>query len=196
VTAVTRLVQAALDTLRNPREGARKVMALDLPRRARWDILMLIAIVSAGFAYLSFALNARLGNLVPGTELMSPFMMAVAQILVLWMMVYAIYLVGRAMGGTGSLDDTILLVAWMQGILIGLQVLQIIAALVFPLASVLLGFAGFIILFWLLTVFTAELHGFRSTAAVFFSVLIVMVVLSTILRAVFSMFGYSIVGVI
>ena len=196
MTAIVTLVRAAIDTLRNPREGARKVMSLALPHRARRDVLMLIAIVSAGLAYVSYAVNARLGNVFPGTEVMSPFMMAAAQILVLWMMVFAIHYVGRAMGGKGSLDDAILLVAWMQGILIGLQVLQIVAAVIFPLASVLLGFAGFVILFWLLTVFTAELHGFQSTAAVFFSVLVVMVVLATVLRSIFSIFGYDIVGVI
>ncbi len=193
---LTELVRAAVATLRDPRAGARRVMAVRMERRQRWEVLLLIAVLSAALAYLSFLLNARLGHLGQGARMMSPFAMLAAQVVVLWVMVFAVHHLGRLMGGKGSLDDAILLVAWIQAILIGMQILQIGALVLLPALSVLLGLAGFILLFWLLTVFVAELHGFRSLVAVFLSVLLVMIVLATLMRVLFGMLGVDFLGVV
>jgi len=190
------LLQGVIMTLRSPRAGARQIMQLDISRRQGWEILLLIAILSAGFAYISVALSSARANLGPDFPApMAPIALAFAQLTVMAIMVFTIYYVGRAAGGSGTLDQTLLLVSWMQFILICLQVVQIVATVVFPLLAVLIGIAGLVVLFLLLTVFVAELHGFRSMTGVFLSVLVVMVVVATVLRFVFGLFGFDIIGV-
>jgi len=191
------LIRAAAETLRSPRDAAKQVMAVQMTRRQRWDTLFLIAVLSAILAYLSlFLAGPDTGVMADETGPVGPFMLVFSQTVVMLVMVFAIHFLGRAAGGTGTLDDTILLVSWMQFILICLQVLQIIAAVIMPPVALLLGMAGLVLVFVLLTVFVSELHGFRSLTGVFFSVLVVMMVLATIIRAIFSMLGVNLMGMI
>ncbi len=185
-------------TLRDPRAMARRIMAVDMSRRDRWLVLFLVAVVSTVTGYLSFALNARVAglDLTDSAMAMPPFEMAVSQALVMVIMVFAIDLFGRALGGKGKLDDAILLVSWVQAILVGLQIVQIVLGLVFPLLGVLAGFAGIFLLFWLLTQFIAEMHGFRSAWAVFFVMLVATIAIATLLRMIFSVLGWNMMGMI
>ncbi len=190
------LLEGVVLTLRSPRAGARQIMQLNIPRREGWEILLLIAVLSAGFAYISVTISGAQADLGPDFPApMAPLALAFAQLTVMVIMVFAIHGVGRAAGGSGTLEQALILVSWMQFILICLQILQIVATLVFPLLALLIGVAGLVVLFWLLTVFVAELHGFRSMTAVFLSVLVVMVVVATVLRFVFGLFGFDIIGV-
>ncbi len=194
---IASLIKDAVDTVGDPREGARKIMAYDMERRQRWETLLLIAVLSAVFAYISIWLSTSVTepqlNDVARTN---PFVLGLSQIFVLVVMVFAIHLIGRMAGGEGSLDNAILLVAWLQFVLICLQILQIIAALFIPFIAVLIGLVGLFIVFRLLTVFIAELHGFRSTVSVFIGVLIVMIVLAAVLSFVFGVFGIDMMGVL
>jgi Yip1 domain len=190
------LLSAVVLTLRSPRAGARQIMQLEIGRRQGWELLLLIAVLSAGFAYISVSLSSARANLGPDFPApMAPIALAFAQLVVMVVMVFAIYYVGRATGGTGTLDQTLVLVSWMQFILVCLQIVQIVATVVFPLLALVIGIAGLVLLFWLLTVFVAELHGFNSVIGVFLSVLVVMVVVATVLRFAFGLFGFDIIGV-
>lgn len=191
------LITAAIATVRAPRAAARQVMAYQMDRQSRWLVLLLISIVSAMLAYVSLLVSAFVNGVemsaLAGT---SPFMLAVSQTIVLFLSALAIDVVGRRAGGTGSLDDAILLVAWVQVVLAGLQIVQIAALIVMPSLALMLGFAGMVLLFVLLTIFVAELHGFKSVGAVFISVLIVMLMLATVLNFVFRLFGYDMLGIV
>jgi hypothetical protein len=191
------ILRAALQTVRNPREGARQVMAFQMDRRARWEALLLIAVLSAILAYLSM-LAGMIVNSEPSQYPVSlnPIMLGISQLVVMLVMVFAIHLIGNWAGGQGELDDAILLVAWMQFILVCLQVLQILAVVFFPVLALLLGLAGLVLIFVLLTYFVSELHGFKSMPGVFFSVLFVMLILATFIRFIFSLFGFDVIGVI
>jgi hypothetical protein len=54
------------------------------------------------------------------------------QLLLLVVMVFAIFWIGRAMGGSGSFEEAILLVAWLQFIMVCLQVVQAFALVFLP----------------------------------------------------------------
>ena len=191
------LIQAALQTVRNPRQGARQIMAIELERRERWETLLLIAVISAILAYFSVFVSALVDAEPSDFPVsLSPIMLGLSQLVVMLVMVFSIHLIGGWAGGHGDLDDAILLVAWMQFILICLQVAQILAVVIFPALAILLGLVGLVLVFVLLTIFVAELHGFRSIPGVFFSVLFVMVILATIIRFVFGQFGFDVIGVI
>jgi len=189
------LLRLVLDTVRDPRQGARQVMAMQIERQQRWEILLLIAVLSTILGFLSEYVTSVLGA-EPSQLPVGPFALGISQLAVMLVMVFAMYLVGNWAGGEGGLDDAILLVAWIQFILICLQILQILALLVLPALALLLVLAGFVLVFVLLTIFVSELHGFRSMPGVFFSVLFVMLILATLIRFVFSLFGFDIIGVL
>ncbi len=191
------LIKNVVDTLRDPGRGARQVMAVEMPRQQRWETLVLIAVLSATFAYISVAMAGGYSNVsTSGMVGMAPIMLAISQLVVLLVMVFAMYLVGRAFGGRGGLDDAILLVAWLQFILICLQVLQIIATVVMPFVASLIGMAGMIVVFWLLIAFVQELHGFKSKTGIFISILMVIVAFATVLSFLFGMLGFEVTGVL
>ncbi|MGR3292084.1 MAG: YIP1 family protein [Paracoccaceae bacterium] len=194
---ISQLLTGALYTVRNPRNAARRVMDIRMERRDRWEVLLLISVLSAALAYISLTVaGATSANEFEDTLSISPIMLGISQLIVLLAMVFSIHLVGTWAGGTGSLDDAILLVAWMQFILICLQVLQIAAVIVLPVVALLMGLVGLVLVFVFLTIFVSELHGFKSLSGVFFSVLFVMLILATFIRFIFNIFGFDVTGVL
>ena len=112
---------------------------------------------------------------------------ALAALLVV--MVFAIHWVGRALGGRGSLEESILLVSWLQFIMVCLQVVQTLSLLVLPVVASLLGVVGLVLFLWLLTNFVAVLHGFKSLAQVFVMILVSAFGLVFVATIVLSILG-------
>ncbi|WP_374394561.1 YIP1 family protein [Tabrizicola sp.] len=153
-------------TLQEPRQAARVLLAEDVPIRARTAGLLLVAVVSSLLA--SLQVGSDLGGLDPFSRFMlaSPFRAAVFQWLFLALTVVLVHRVGRAFGGHGSFPDALLVVVWLQLLMLALQVVQLVATLIAPPLAGIIGLAGFALFVWLMTVFTAELHGFRSRGKV------------------------------
>ncbi len=191
------LISAVTTTIRDPRLATRYVMQLELPLKLRWETLILVAVLSAIFAYISqYASFIAAGDLGPSMNILSPVSLGFSQLVVMIAMVYSMYFVGKWFGGTGNLADAILLVSWLQFVLICLQIIQILAILVSPAISLVIGMIGLVLVFVLLTLFISEMHGFKSVAGVFFSVLFVMLIIATFIRFVFNLFGFDIIGVL
>lgn len=174
------LLALARFTLQSPREGARRVMKAAVPVQARWVALGVTAIVSAMLAHLSIALmpiefRAQMG------QGMSPFVTAVVQAGLMVASVYLVHAVGRWRGGTGSFEDALILMVWLQFILMMLQLLQIVVQVVLPPLSDLVGLISVAVFLWLLSNFVAELHGFRSVGKVFFGILLMIFVFGLLL---------------
>lgn len=188
------LFQAVVETVQDARRGARMIMAIQLERRQRWELLLLIAVLSAFMAGLSLLIGGGSGFIVGGPAMLNPLTLGVAQYFLLLSMVFGIHIVGARFGGKGGLDEAILLVTWLQFVLICLQAVQIVAMIFLPPLAFLIGVAGIGLFFWLLTAFVAELHGFSSTIGVFVSILIVMVVFTTMFRFLLGVLGIAVLG--
>ena len=80
----------------------------------------------------------------------------------LGVMAVLLFLLGRPFGGTGRFHEALAAVSWLQSILLVVQIVQIIAILVLPVFALLIAVGSLGLAIWLLTNFTAELHGFRS----------------------------------
>jgi len=182
------LVRAAFSTIRDPRSGARAVMAIPLSRRQRWEILLLIVVLSAALAQLSVLLTGSPG-MAAGPMAATPMTLGLIQLFLLVSMAIGIWFVGAKMGGSGSLDDAIMLVSWLQFIMICLQVLQILALFILPMVSLMIGLGGLILFFWLLVIFISEMHGFKSLTAVFMGVLISIIVFAVLLSISLGVLG-------
>ncbi len=188
------LTQAAIHTLRNPRAGARAVLDLDLTRRERWDLLLLTVVFSAILAKAS-VLIAGSPAAESGLFGASPFLLGVIQLCLMLIAIFAVHYVGRRLGGSGDLDGAIVLVAWLQFVMICLQLAQILALIVSPLLAFLLGIAGLVLFFWMLTQFIMELHGFKSATAVFLGIFLSMMALAVLLSILLGVLGVAGPGV-
>ena len=185
------LVQRALGSIVDPRQAARDVMALDLTRRNRWDILTLVIVLSAVLAQLTLVMAGQQGapEMAAPAFTNSPIALGAVQAFLLLAMVFGIHLVGKKAGGTGSLDDAIILVAWLQFIMIVLQVIQSVLLFTIAPLAMLIGLAGIVIFFWLLANFVAEMHGFKSLGGVLVGIFLTLIVFAIILSFVLAFAG-------
>lgn len=159
-------------TLQEPRQAARALLAEGVPMPARTVGLLLVAVLSSLLA--SLQVGSDLSELDPISQFMlaSPFRAAVFQWLFLVLTVILIHRVGRAFGGHGSFPDALLVVVWLQLPLLALQVVQLAATLFVPPLAGIIGLGGFALFLWLMTVFVAELHGFRALGKVFLGIVL------------------------
>jgi hypothetical protein len=175
-------------TLQTPRDGARRIMALDLPVSARWLALIVVAAGSAIGTHLSIALMPPEQREMMLSLIASPLRTALLQAGIWAVIAGMIAAGGRMRGGTGSFADALILVVWLQFILLCLQLVQVVAGLVLPVLADLIGLAGLGLMVWLLTNFVAELHGFRSLVTVFAGLVagaFAMVFVAAILLSIF-----------
>ena len=188
------LLDQVLMTIRTPRDGARWVKSITMSRQSRWEALALFMVVGVVFNQITgFLMFGDFRIIMMGLTL-NPITYAMIQMAVLVIMVFAVFWIGRAMGGTGGFGDAILLIAWLQAIMTLLQVAQTIAILLIPALGVIIAVASFMLFFWLLSNFIAELHGFTSIPKVLGMILISMIGLTFGMTILLSIIGISMPG--
>jgi hypothetical protein len=183
----TRLVDLARLSLQDPRAGARAVLAEGVPLPARTAGLLLMAVASAVLLHLGFLLMPPSEAVLDQFMVQSPIRTAIVQWVILVVSIFLVYRVGRAWGGRGSLSDTLLIVVWLQVIMLGVQLLQLLLMVVAPPLGAMVSLAGFVLFFWLFTSFIAELHGFASRWAVLAGILGTSLALAFLAAAVIAL---------
>lgn len=197
------LLAMARDTVSDPRGGARRIMSIDLTLQERWLALLLMAVLSTLVAQLVLAFappppddpTANPAQKMMQEVLSVPIPAAIAQAVALIVGTLAVHRFGQARGGTGSLADTVSLMAWLQFITLVVLVAQVVAGLVLPPLVALIGVVWVPLFFWLLTNFVAELHGFRSLGATFLGIIAGILVLVLAATLVLGPFLPAVEGV-
>ncbi|MFN4158368.1 MAG: YIP1 family protein [Gemmobacter sp.] len=193
---LTTLLTMARETVSDPRGGAKRIMAINLPLRDGWSALALMAVGSAVLTHLGFLLSPPAARDFFSDAMASPFRTAILQGLVMGLGAFAMFKVGVARGGHGTLPQAVALAAWLQFILLVLQVAQLAAQVLVPPLAALIGLLGLALFFWLLTGFVMQMHGFTSMPITFLGILATMVALGMVLAMVLGMFfGMPVSGV-
>ncbi|MFD0980684.1 YIP1 family protein [Tropicimonas aquimaris] len=189
-----------VETLRAPRDAARRVIALNLPERVGWEALalgILLTVVIFGIPvelYLRDASDeeAEFVTQVWGNPLVVTFGQALNSVV----MVFAIDIIGRFFGGQGNRAGAVALVAWHQIFILAIGVAGVLVGTMVPFVLSLVVIGLIVLWFFVLTQFICALHGFTNSLAVFVMVLLSMVsigflvtIVSGILIAIF--FGAS-----
>ena len=187
------LVAHAIETVRNPQGGARLIMAQNVPTQYLWQMLAVVVALSVVLGQGAMLLLADPGDLA-GPLMIMPGVMAALQLAVLIVTVHAISFVGRSMGGTGSFEDALALMVWLQFIMICLQVIQVGAMLIAQPVADMIGLAGLVLFLWLLTNFIAVLHGFKSLGLVFVMILASALGMIFLLSLALSLLGIAAPG--
>lgn len=175
-------------SVRDPRQGARTLLSLGVPLPARTAGLLLMAVASTVLMHLGFLLLPPTDDAMGQFMMASPIRSAVVQWLVLVVSVLLIYRLGRAWGGQGSLPDTLLIVVWLQVIMLGVQLVQLLALVIAPPLAGLVNIAGLVLFFWLMSSFIAELHGFANRGKVLAGILVTTFAVALLVVFVLSMF--------
>lgn len=178
-------------SLFRPRDGLRRILALQFPVQVAWLGLCLMAIASAVLMHVSFAMiPAEDQDMVLDAVAWlaaSPFRSAMLQGTVMVLQVGLIFWLGRKFGGKGNLVDTLFTVAWFQFVMLVVQLVQLGVQVVLPPFAALVNLAGLGLFLWVLTNFVAELHGFRSLMLVFLGIIFGSVLLLFLLAIVLLM---------
>ncbi|MCU4651973.1 YIP1 family protein [Roseibacterium sp. SDUM158016] len=189
IATLGNLLRLARDTVSNPREGAATVLSFAPAPQALWLMFALVIVTSLFMGeFVLLLTGAAAQSQVP----QSPVAMAIAQVVFLVVMIQAIHRIGRFFGGTGSFQEAMLLVIWLQFILICVQVIQILAILIVPPLAGIITLLAIVLVFWLLVNFVAVLHGFTSLAMVFVATLVSAFGLAFVLTIVMSWLGLTI----
>lgn len=170
------LLQAARFTVQDPRAGARALMAMRLPMSVRWLAFGLVVTGSSLMTVLAVRFSPAGSDPAVAQVLSQPIALALMQGVVMLVFAQLMARVGQLAGGKGGFADALLLLTWVQVILMLLQIAQIVLELALPPLADLLGLLGLGLMFWLVTNFVAELHGFTSLGAVFAGVICTLLV--------------------
>jgi hypothetical protein len=185
-TALARL------TLRDPAEGARRVKHLELPAGAAWLAFGLVVVTGVLLAEIAGMLLPAQGAMFEAFR-QNPLYTGALQAVILFLTVHATHRIGAAFGGTGTFEQSLQLLVWLQFLVVGMQVLQIVVLLVFPPLSTLVGFAVLVWFLWVLTTFVMVLHGFESRGKVFAMIVVSFIVIVVVLSFVLAMLGVVVV---
>ena len=189
------LMQLVAVSIRTPREAARMIIAIDLPRALRWQVLFLFVLIGAILAvFLTYLITGH-AVLYVGFIQVQPIAAAMVTASGSVLTVFAIYWVGRALGGTGHFADAISVVAWLQFVVVTFQVAQLAVFIVMPPLAAVIDLAGTLLSIWLLTNFIAELHGFKSLSKVFVMILVTLFAFAFGLSLILTAIGLSVPGV-
>jgi len=190
----------ALQTVPEPRKVARDVFAFPAPRRALWLILALLLVAMTFLAVISSILSpvdpAEVAEMLGDEDMApvyaNPMMTGMVQAVTSVAMVWGIFWIGRRFGGTGGLDQALLTVIWLHFVLLILQLAILTLGLFAPALALLLTFLSFVMTFWILSHFVAEMHGFRSAGSVFAGIMLVLLVMAVVLSMLLAMAGFGV----
>ena len=153
-------VQLANLSVTDPAEAARVLLSFRVPSEALWTALVLVAVLNT----LVFAVT---NILVPAPSTMpglfdSPVIYFGLICGGLVLTVLAIHWVGGLFGGTASRDDVMILIVWLQGLRVLVQVAALVLMLVAPLLSAILVIAAAFVGLFITLHFIDQAHGFKS----------------------------------
>ena len=160
--------ELVITTLRDPKGGARQSQEFSLPRTGLFALAALVCLLGAIFTSLQLQLFPIEDPSTFPLGMISPFSITIYSFISFAILILGTFLVGKIFGGQGTLEATLFNLTLIQTIMVGIQIINIVAEMVLPASvSSWIGIAGFIYFIFLFCIFVAELHKFRSPLMVF-----------------------------
>lgn len=150
----------AMDTLRNPREMAARLIAMDLGLPTLWTALALGAVLNA----MIFSVNLMLFPTtfpVPGL-FSNPVLYAVAMAGGTVITMHLLTWVGGMMGGQGRLADVTVVLVWLQYLRLVAQAILLLLTILMPALALMATLVVAFYSLWLMLNFLDVAHRFES----------------------------------
>lgn len=190
---LTDFFRLAFNTVRAPREVARLLLAMTLPREALWLTFALVIVLNT----LMFSASLMM---VPEGEafaavFVSPWVFAAMLAASVGALIVAVTLCGRPLGGRASFADIAILVIWLQALRFVLQVLMAVIGPISLFASGLLVSAGSVLGIWIFVNFIDEAHQTGGLLRAGLVLLLAVVGMVLALSLIFSLLGVQTGGI-
>lgn len=159
----TLIAALLLESVTVPRSAAARVKSFGGGYGLALLAVALVAALSALVSVLVSQITPPTGN--PGMDLLMRQPLLLAGMQAMGMAIFAVMVtgIGRLFGGTGRLDQVLLTIAWVDFLLLALQLVLLVLMLAIPALAGAVSLAAFVMITWLLAAFIAEVHGFPST---------------------------------
>lgn len=193
--------QLALDTLRDPKGTAHRIMGWNLDRATLYMALFAVAAVNTLLASTPVVLSpggvdAAARAALPVLALLErPIMFFVIVAGTLVIMIQAFFWAGRAMGGTGEMTDMMALIIWLQALRAVAQAVILAVGIAAPVLATLVALGLQIVAFWLFLHFISAAMRFDSLLRAFGLLIAVATGLFIGLMMILSLLGISAGGI-
>ena len=186
-----------INTLKNPRQGMRRVVSFELEKINTFQLLIFVSIVSTLLTYafirlvtgnLSIESNGEADfvvSLITYLSLIQPVFLAFNQVFQMLLFAMIIFVGGQLFKGKGSIWQSISGVVLIEYVLLYLKLLQIALFPISALLSVLVVVPGTIWSFWAFASVAAEIHGFKSTFKTFLGGFLISFLVLTVMNMLF-----------
>ena len=148
-------------TFTDPRAAARALLGAGFPRSEHPALLALVAALGG-------TVFAAANLLAPPPEGTTPHLSGFVAGLMVGASVFIttgiVLLAGRLFGSRAEAPDAMLLVLWLELLSVAVQAALLVVTFVLPAAGLGLSLLYLFLFIWLLSSFTAELHGLDSAA--------------------------------
>lgn len=131
----------AIESVTRPREAAARIIAWGVPMSARWQVVFLMAVLTAATTALSLLVSPPPMRLP--LFMTNPILMAAFVVFSMTGVAWLSAAIAPAFGGRGAWQDLLLLFAWVQGLRVIAQAVLIVLS-VFPGGTALGGLLGLI----------------------------------------------------
>jgi hypothetical protein len=178
-------------SLTDPRWAARELLGMGVPAEARWTGAAIVVVLSL-IVTQALVLGLPPEPLNPlDAAMRSPVTNAAMQGGMILLMAFGMSVVAGWFGGVLAFADGLLLAVWIEFVLFCVQIVVLALSFLVPVFGPLGLLASMVILFWLVTVFTAEANRFRSTALTFFGVIGFLFVFATLGAVLMAVLGLT-----
>lgn len=179
----------ALRSIRDPAGAAPALMKLDLPRSVLWTGIILMAALQSllvGFAVWVTPVPNDPESPVAIIQALygAPLWFFGVTLLISALTIYALLGMGRLFGGTGTLEDIMVVMVWFQAIQIACKLVAMVLGLFAPILEALMVLAASGIGIYMFVNFINQVHRFDSIGRTL--VVIVLAMLAVLLG--FSLF--------
>lgn len=187
-------MRAVWQSIMEPSEMARRIVAMTFPPDALWTALALTAV-------LNVMLLATLQLVSPAPVMfeeqifaLSPFGYVAVMVIFLVLFVLGTFQAGRILGGTGTLMQTLTIIVWFQCISLTLEVIQLGLVLVSPAIASIFGLLSLGALIWCFVNFVNVLHAFQNLGKAIFSILLALIGTAFLAGLLLTMLGIGTPG--
>ncbi|MFL2827781.1 MAG: YIP1 family protein [Paracoccaceae bacterium] len=162
--------------------------------------LLFISIASVVVTYITFWLPSVLFdrtlnelNLIATIVSKNPFIFVILQCAILLMISLLITFGGQFFSGEGTLNHALAGVLWINFILVGVNIFQILLIISIPILADFVALLASLWSIWALVVFSKELHGFNSLVVTGIVGFILFSLTVLILGSLLTFFGFVII---
>lgn len=181
----------AVETLQKPKRCLRVVLDVVVTMSELLQITVLVAALSTIFSIVLLMIEpAEVQNaLTDFSE--NPISMFIVQVATFLGFAALITFVGRLFQGHGTFKEALTALVWMQAILFGVSLVQLVLGVVMPFLAPVLFLFSMMIMIHLTVNFIMEIHGFTNVFAVITAIVGTFLALVILLVVILTMLGYA-----